>query len=58
MTDLQCTKAKIWARDHDTHVLKMVFQDDEGGYAPNKEDNGAPELWKPEHWQWFFINKL
>ena len=59
MKDKQCNKAKIWAKNHSGHVLKMVFQDgDNEGYAPSKEDEGSPELWKPEHWQWFFIHKI
>ena len=47
-------KARQWAKEHRTHVLQMILGDDNYGYPPSKEDEGHPELWKSEHWQWFF----
>jgi hypothetical protein len=51
-------KARKWAKEHGTHVLNLVFSVDDEGYPPSREDEGHPELWKPEHWSWFFVNKI
>lgn len=54
MNDKQRIRARQWARDHASHVIHLVFSTKDKGYPPSSEDINHPELWKAEHWSWFF----
>lgn len=56
MTHEHVVKANDWLIKHKEHVESLVKSEKSFGYPPSEEDKGHPELWKPAHWKWYFIN--
>ena len=46
-------KIEKWYSEHKEHVDKLMSTA-EYGYVPSDEDYNNPELWKPQHWNWYF----
>ena len=50
---IQMRKALRWLGKHEKHVNSLI-QGITTAYPPTEEsDLNTPELWKPEHWNWF-----
>lgn len=57
MTQEQMNQAWRWFQKHQNHVYKLV-KGAQGCYPPTGVDCAHPELWKPEHWQWFISDLI
>lgn len=47
-------RALKWFSEHRVHVAAITFiSDPSKSYPPSGSDCSQPELWKPDHWNWF-----